>query len=857
MAQNSHSAQDTGYSALSSEYSLFTNAPLGIIITTPEGRLLSANPAMAKMFGYDSPDELIESVKGNNTQLYADLSDREELIRLLRENDEVLNYECRGIYRDGSIIWTSINVSTVRDTNGKIIHFQGFITDVTESKQLQDRLSRNERFLDAVLESVQDGISIVDPDLTIRRVNEVMRRWYAQNLPLEGKKCYAAYHKAHAPCSPCPTQRSFQSGRMEYEEVPGLPGSSAQWIELFSYPMRNEEGQVDYVTEFVRYISDRKQAEEALRRSENYYRAIFETSGATMLIIEEDTTISHINSNFEKLTGYPRHEVEGKKSWTEFVHQDDLEWLKHYHYLRRQDPDAAPRQYEFRFMTRHGQWRNASFTIDMIPGTNQSIGSGIDITERNQAEEKLLKREEHLQAILQATPDPMVVYNNVGHPQYINPSFTQVFGWTLDELQGQQIPFVPGDQKELTFTKIQEIYSTGVPVNFDTRRLTKNNRLLDIRISAAIIIESSLKEHYGLVVILTDITERKQLEQKLKEMSIYDSLTGLYNRNFFEEEMKRLSDGRHNPLGVIVCDLDGLKFLNDTLGHQAGDRMLVNIAEILRQNFRSSDMIARIGGDEFAILLTDTEPEMVEQILWRVRQAVHEYNNSDPEIPLSLSMGHALGEVELADMQALFREADNRMYREKLQREGSARSSILQALTVSMEARDFNTENHCDRLQELAASLARSLNLSQDLVNDLYLLARFHDLGKVGIPDHILFKPGALKEEEWRQMRQHCEIGHRIASSLPDLEPIAEYILKHHEWLDGQGYPQGLSGDDIPLPCRILAIADAYDAMTSDRPYRNALTQEEAISELRRFAGKQFDPELVEQFIQILEEHNF
>ncbi|MGM0760815.1 MAG: HD-GYP domain-containing protein [Thermodesulfobacteriota bacterium] len=194
------------------------------------------------------------------------------------------------------------------------------------------------------------------------------------------------------------------------------------------------------------------------------------------------------------------------------------------------------------------------------------------------------------------------------------------------------------------------------------------------------------------------------------------------------------------------------------------------------------------------------------------------------------------------------------MYREKIQRAGSVRNAILQALTGSMRARDFDTEGHCDRLQKLTISFAHSLDFAQDLVNDISLLARFHDLGKVGIPDHILFKPGPLTEEEWQQMRQHCEIGHRIASTVPDLEPIADYILKHHEYWDGSGYPLGLQHEDIPLVCRILAIVDAYDVMSSGRPYRQALTREEAISELRRFAGTQFDPELVEQFIQILEQ---
>jgi len=344
------------------------------------------------------------------------------------------------------------------------------------------------------------------------------------------------------------------------------------------------------------------------------------------------------------------------------------------------------------------------------------------------------------------------------------------------------------------------------------------------------------------------------MQEQLNEMSLYDSLTGLYNRNFFEEEMKRYSDWRSSPVGILVCDVDGLKFINDTLGHQSGDQILICTADILRQIFRSSDIVARIGGDEFAVLLLETNSEIVEKILQRLRQAVQDYNSRYPELPLSLSLGHAVSDREATDMQALFREADNRMYREKIQSEGSARSTYLQALTGTMQARDFDTEGHCDRLQELGASLARSLNLSKDFINDFFLLARFHDLGKVGIPDHILFKPGPLTKEERRQMMQHSEIGHRIASSVPDLEPIADYILMHHEWWDGGGYPLGLSGRDIPLICRILAIVDAYDAMISDRPYSKALTREEAITELKRHAGTQFDPELVEKFIRILKD---
>lgn len=201
----------------------------------------------------------------------------------------------------------------------------------------------------------------------------------------------------------------------------------------------------------------------------------------------------------------------------------------------------------------------------------------------------------------------------------------------------------------------------------------------------------------------------------------------------------------------------------------------------------------------------------------------------------------------------LFKQADDIMYREKLHHSQSTRSAIVQALMKALEARDFYTEGHADRLQELMAKLAVILNLTDNKITDLRLLGQFHDIGKVGIPDQILFKPGPLTRDERIIMQRHPEIGHRIAQSAPDLMPIADWILKHHEWWNGEGYPLGLKGGQIPLECRILAITDAYDAMTSDRPYRQAMHHQAALLELQQCAGTQFDPYLVEQFMQIFE----
>jgi diguanylate cyclase (GGDEF)-like protein len=351
-----------------------------------------------------------------------------------------------------------------------------------------------------------------------------------------------------------------------------------------------------------------------------------------------------------------------------------------------------------------------------------------------------------------------------------------------------------------------------------------------------------------------ELAERKKAEQQLKRLSLYDAVTGLYNRAYFEQQMQQFELGGCISLGIIVCDVDGLKLVNDTLGHHMGDKMLLAAADVLKASLWKGDIIARIGGDEFSILMPNSDKRDIEAACQRIRDAIEKYNKSNPKIPLSISVGFAVSNTpkKLSD---LFKEADNNMYRDKLFRRRSGRSSIVQTLMKALDARDFITQGHVEHLQELIGMLAVKLGLSKEKISDLCLLAKFHDIGKVGVSDNILFKPSPLNPEEIVEVQQHCELGYRIAQSAPELSPIADWILKHHEWWDGNGYPFGLKEEEIPLECRILAIVDAYDVMTSDRPYRRALSHEEAIAELTRCAGSQFDPALVKIFVQVLKEH--
>jgi diguanylate cyclase (GGDEF)-like protein len=353
---------------------------------------------------------------------------------------------------------------------------------------------------------------------------------------------------------------------------------------------------------------------------------------------------------------------------------------------------------------------------------------------------------------------------------------------------------------------------------------------------------------------LQDITRNRSIEDDLNNLEDRDSLTGLLNRRAFEREMEKNDTGQSDPVGIMIGDVDGLKFVNDTLGQEAGNRLLKTAAQTMRNAFPEDFLTARVGGDEFAVMAVKTERPVFEEARQKIREAVDRYNGENPALQLSLSVGFALNDEAPSQVQEVFTQADNNMFREKLLCNQSIHSSVVQTLNKALEMRDFITGGHAQRIRELAEKLARSIGLPERSVLDMRLLAQFHDIGKVGIPDRILMKPGPLSPEEALEMQRHCEVGYRIALAATDLVPIADWILKHHEWWNGQGYPGGLKGEKIPLECRILAIVDSYDVITNDRPYRNGTSHGEALEEIKKYAGIQFDPYLVKKFCQIFEQ---
>lgn len=363
-------------------------------------------------------------------------------------------------------------------------------------------------------------------------------------------------------------------------------------------------------------------------------------------------------------------------------------------------------------------------------------------------------------------------------------------------------------------------------------------------------INKELEETNRGVIALT--LELEEKAERLRFLSFRDKMTGLYNRTYFEEEMNRLDQGRNYPVSIIVLDLDNLKLVNDSLGHKAGDELLITCAKLLQKSTRNEDVLARIGGDEFVLILPKTDTAQAVRVMERIKRAIREDEDTNAKFPLRVSMGCATSVGPIDSLAETFKKADTNMYKEKLSSSSTSQGSIVRSLMSTLAERDIISFNHAKRIGDMAKKMGEEIGMPMEKINELILLSQLHDLGKVGIPDSILFKPGKLTSEEWEIMKCHPEIGQRIAKNSAPLRFIADLILLHHERWDGKGYPVGLKGKEIPLECRIIAIIDAFDAMTNDRPYKKRISVQEAFAEIENCADSQFDPELVGKFISLI-----
>jgi len=476
-----------------------------------------------------------------------------------------------------------------------------------------------------------------------------------------------------------------------------------------------------------------------------------------------------------------------------------------------------------------------------------------DISERKRMEHIMLEEKERFKTTLLSLGDGVISINELGKVELLNTVAEHLTGWMQQEASGKEITEVFDIINEFTRDKsenlLQSIVGSGRPFLFADHRIliAKDGIERPIEENATPIKDAEGNLNGG-VLVFRDITDKKERQNRIEYLSYRDQLTGLYNRRFYEEELKRLNTERNLPISIIMGDVNGLKLINDAFGHEKGDEFLLKAASAIRRACRTEDIVARWGGDEFVILLPKTKTEEAGEIVKRIKELyLDEYVNA---VRVSIAFGWETKRKPDEDILKVLQNAEDYMYKHKIIENEGQRDKTITAIIHALHEKNPGEQKHSQRVSEICEHIGQAIDLSEIEVGKLKVVGLFHDIGKIAIDERILYKPGKLTEKERVEIERHPDIGFRILNSSHDMSEIAAYILAHHERWDGTGYPKGLKGEAIPMAARIIALAESYEAMTGEQLYRRPLSEKEVLAEIQRNSGTQFDPEIARIFIE-------
>ncbi len=830
-----------------------TNNMYDVIFESDQSNVIRyVSPSVKATLGYD-PEQLM----GEHSLARVHPEDRPGLDRnydrfLGGLDTAASTAEFRVRHADGHYLWMESFASRVRDESGEIIGAIFVRRDITTRKMAEREIENSLSLLRATLEATADGILVVGIDGSIRGYNERYREMWElpERLLEKGSADELLVYVMELLHDPEDFAEEVRRLREQPEEITRdtLYFRDGRVFDRYSMPQKLGGKTVGRVWSF-RDVTETHKTAEALRWSERRLRRITENARDLIAELDTEANFTYVTPSFHRVLGYEPSDLRGRNLW-EFVHPGDADHLREN--LIEGDP---PETLEVRYRRSDDIYLSLEISLRRPEGTESGYGwimVGRDVTQRRRAERELALSEARFRLLAENARD--LIFRMRLHPEldfeYVSPSATAIVGYSPEEHYAD-----PGLGLRLVHPADRDKFESVVSGHHDfdkpleLRWISSDGRIVWVE-QQIVGIHDDDGRLVALEGIARDITERRRLEEEIRHLSFHDGLTGLYNRAFFEAELARLDVDRNLPISLLMADLDGLKLINDAFGHEAGDDFLKAAAEILRIHLRADDILARWGGDEFAAVLPGTDGEQAGEIADRLSAA---FDAADlAPVAVSVSLGIGTKRDSMTDVGDVLRLAEERMYRSKLRRSRSLRHALISSLRNSLKETEVETQEHLQRVEDLALKLGRHMGLSPDRLDELALLAGLHDIGKIALNTDLLLKSGPLDKEEWERVQRHPETGYRIAQSSPDLAIIAEGILGHHERWDGGGYPQGISGEEIPLTARIVAVADAYDIMTSGRPYREAISREKALAEIERCSGTQFDPKVAHLFTQLM-----
>lgn len=582
-----------------------------------------------------------------------------------------------------------------------------------------------------------------------------------------------------------------------------------------------------------------------LKSDTAYLDNLMGNSNDGILLLNNNDRIIKANESFERIFQYRRDEIKGV-CCNDIIATDDT---KDAYEASRVILEGGTYSTETKRARKDGTLIDVNLIAFPVIIEKNQIGLCAiysDISSKKNAERELELQQNYFTQLFENSPEAICLVDNEDRFINVNSAFEKLFGYSEDELVKQYLNdrIVQPDSLDEA-TNISKKVISGSIIEEETRRMRKDGSLVEVFILGYPILFH--EKQIGFYGIYRDITEKKKFERELKYLSYHDQLTGLYNRRFFEEQLKIIDKEINFPLSVFMADVNGLKLVNDSFGHTKGDALLVKVAEILKDCCQANDIIARLGGDEFVILSPKTATEDARKKAASIKAEASKHKSGSVDISISIGFETKYSTEE--NILGILKKAEDHMYKNKLFESPSMRGKTINTIISTLHEKNKREEQHSHRVSALCVSLGQALGLGSEEIAELKTVGLLHDIGKIAIDENILNKPGKLTELEWEVIKRHSEIGYRILGTVSHMSEMAEYVLAHHERWDGKGYPKGLKGEKIPLNSRIICIADTYDAMTSERSYRSAMTEENAIKEILNNAGTQFDPKLAEIFI--------
>ena len=800
------------------------------------------------------------------------------------QDGEPYEFDVRIVRRDGSTRWTHAVGRGERDGAGRVVRLFGTLMDVHERKTLEaeqaeraERLRRSEAGLRAVLETAPVILYAADACGTVT-LSE------GTGLAALGLRPGEAVGRSVFEFSEGNAENEAHSRRALAGEAVAFDARlGGLCLHTQIRPLRGADGTPAGVIGVCFNVTERVASEER-------FRVLFEHSSDAHLLVGEGGIIDcnaaavallrcadkeHLLSLHPAVLS-PEFQPDGKRSLEKCVEMDALAFEKGVH----------------RFEWTHRKMDGEEFPVE-VTLTPVTLGDRPvllvvwhDLTERKRAEEARRTAERDYRSLFENAAEGIFRTTPEGAFVQANPALAHIYGYeTPDALIhsltdiGSQLYVDAGRRAE--FGRLMR--EQGGVSGFEAQVYRRDGEIIWISVNARLVCDAAggLRWYEGFV---QDVSARKALEAEqarslceAEERASRDPLTGLLNHRAFHA---RLAEGEARAqqegtmLAVAMLDLNNFKFFNDCYGHATGDEVLRHVAERLQGSCRLDDTLARFGGDEFALLLPNVGTASAAEIESRLRTSLkditYRLGEQETPIPITISVGAALFPQDGLDRSEVVRLADRRLLRSKTGgaaeteadqvRRHAGRSlegfSMLDALVTAVDNKDRYTRRHSEDVMEYSLLIARELGLDGATLETIGVAALLHDVGKIGVPDAILRKPGKLTDEEFEAVKQHPMMGAVMVGAVPGLADVLDAVRHHHERWDGGGYPWGLRGDGCPLIARLMAVADAFSAMTTDRPYRKGMPHKEALSILKAGAGTQWDPQCVKAFFDAMTQNH-